>query len=545
MQLSEIKNLLETKPNQWAVQQARVQQSKIRFHTDIMLNRAEAGTAYFEFIGWVGRLLKQDKFNRFNELMQFPNPNNELVDSIHSELSKALNSEDRVETYLFQDDNAKADWGKYKSRFNKFWRTKAWEAYKRSINSFMIIDMPDEQLGRYPDATYFLLDIDNVIDVEVDSDNVCRYIIFETEKGKAAYCNEYMRLFDENNTLITEVEHGFGETPARNFWTSTINSRSNINKRGAISGGLSELNWLLFERVNKKYADMANAYPIIYEYESDEEDSEIGADDKPTSREGDIKNSGSSLVGAGSHKELPMPTTKDEHDPMGKPIHTERVDVEGLDYNTREQDRLEKNIFMSAVGFGGESSNDSAKNEKQIQSGFESRESTLLYIATNFAEAEAWANDMVCKIRYEDAYVGNFIYGGSKFFLRSEYDLGVQLKETESDVIRESLNEQLVELRFKKDDTQKMRGRILIDIDPFAYRSNAEIISLYEKGLVSEEDFLLKEKLFTFVKRFEREYAPLTEFEAEKPYNSRIENIIKILKSYVTITGKPVKDPQN
>jgi hypothetical protein len=541
MQLSEIKNLLETRPNQWAVQQARVQQSKIRFHSDIILNRTEAGIAYFEFISWVGRLLKQDKFNRFNELMQFPNPNNELVDAIHSELSKALSSEDRVEKYLFDDDKAKADWSVYKAQFGKFWNTRGWEAYKKSINSFIIIDMPDEQLGRYPEASYFLLDIDNVIDAKVDKDNVCHYIIFETDKGKAVYCDEFMRLFDADDNLISEVEHELGECPARNFWTSTINSKSNINKQGSISGELSELNWLLFERVNKKYADMGNAYPIIYEYESDEDDSD---DDKPTSQEGDTKNQGADLVGAGSHKELPMPTNKDEHDPMSKPIHTEKVDVAGLDYNTREEERLKKNIFNASVGFGGESTNDTAKNEKQIQSGFESRESTLVNIAANFASAESWANGMVCRIRYEDSYISNFIYGGSKFFLRSEADISEQLKTTESDVIKESLNEQMIEMRFKKDDNQKLRAKILIDIDPFAYRSNTEIISLFEKGLISNEDFQLKNKMFTFVKRFERENLPITEFEADKPYNARIENIIKIIKSYVD-TSKQIEEPQD
>jgi hypothetical protein len=229
---------------------------------------------------------------------------------------------------------------------------------------------------------------------------------------------------------------------------------------------------------------------------------------------------------------------------MSKPIHTEKVDVAGLDYNTREQERLEKNIFNSSVGFGGESTNDTAKNEKQIQSGFESREATLVNIAANFASAESWANGMVCKIRYEDSYISNFIYGGSKFFLRSEADISEQLKTTESDVIKESLNEQMVEMRFKKDDNQKLRAKILSDIDPFAYRGNTEIISLFEKGLISNEDFQLKNKMFTFVKRFERENLPITEFEADKPYNARIENIIKIIKSYVD-TSKQIEEPQD
>lgn len=534
MQLSEIKNLLETKPNQWAVQQAKIQQSRIRFHTDINLQKTDAGFAYFEFIGWVDRLLKQDKFNRFNELLTFPNPNNELTDSIYSELSKAQNSEDYIETYIFDSDDAKADWSIYKKQFNEFWKSTGWEAYRRSINSFVVIDVPIEQTTDLPEASYFLLNIDNVLDVSVDDKNNCIYIIFETHHGIAAYCNEFLRLFNKDHKLLQEVEHGLGETPVRNFWTSTINSKSNINKKAAISGVLSELDWLLFHRVNKKYLDVGNSYPIIYAYTIDEEDDKDNSDDKPTSKKGDFKNSGANLVGAGNYNEMPPPQDSEDFDFMKKPIHTEKVDRESLDYNTEELQRQKREIFISSVGFGGEAANDAPKNEKQIQSGFESRETTLKNIAANFAAIISWSNGMVARIRYGDAYISNFVFGGTKFFLRSELDISKQLKETESDVIKESLNEQLIEIRFKKDDRQKLRAQMLTDIDPFAFRSNSEIVSLFEKGLISGEDFQLKEKLFTFVKKFERENAPLTEFEPTKPYKTRIELIIKILKSYVS-----------
>jgi hypothetical protein len=50
--------------------------------------------------------------------------------------------------------------------------------------------------------------------------------------------------------------------------------------------------------------------------------------------------------------------------------------------------------------------------------------------------------------------------------------------------------------------------------------------------------------MFTFVKRFERENLPITEFEADKPYNARIENIIKIIRSYVD-TSKQIEEPQD
>ena len=545
MELVQIQDLLKERPNQWSVQQARIQQSNIRFHTDIILNRHESGLGYHEFISWVGSLLKQDKFNRFNQLLQFPNPNNELTDSIYSELSKSLTAEDYIENYIFNDDKAKADWAIYKQPFTKFWQTSGWNEYRRSINSFVVIDWPDEQISDLPNASYFFVNIDNVIDASVNNDNSCNHIIFQSDRGIVAYCDEFLRLLNEDGKLLVEIEHGLGECPARNFWTDTINAKSNINKKAAISGTLSEFNWLLFHRVNKKYGDLSNAYPIVYEYEPDEDESEVDSDDKATAQKGQIKNSGSELAGAGSYKTLPAPTEKDEPDLMKKPIHTEKADVQSLQYNTDELKRLKAEILLSAIGFGGEPANDSAKNEKQIQSGFESREATLINIARNFAEIVSWANDLVCKIRYGDNYVGNFIFGGSKFFLRSESEISDQLNETDSDILKESLSEQLIEVRFKKDDAQKMRAKMINDIDPFAFRSNSEVVSLFEKNLISEEDFQLKEKLFTFVKKFERENAPLTEFELTKTYKERINLIIKTLKSYVISTGQQIEKPQN
>jgi hypothetical protein len=539
MQLNEIKQKLKEKPNQWAIQAARNQQSKIRFHTDIILNRTEAGVAYFEFINWVGSLLKQDKFNRFNQLLRFPNPNNELTDAIYSELHKALNSEDYVETYVFSDDNSAADWDAYKAKFNKFWHITAWDTYRRSINSFIIIDWPELQVTDKPEAGYFFLDVDNVLDAEVDADNKCHYILFKTARGTAAYCDEYLRLFNDNDELIAEVEHGLGETPARNFWTDTLNVKSNLNKKAAISGELSELDWLLMHRVNKKYLDIGNSYPIIYEYEADDDDTETDSDDKPTAIKGDTKNAGNELVGAGSYKTVPAPSDKDEPDLMNKPIHTEKVDKDALEFATNEQKRLEFGIFTASVGIGGEAANDSAKNEKQVQSGFESRENILKNIAYNFAVAKSWANGMVCKIRYGDMYLSNFIYGGSKFFLRSEAEIIQSLGQYDSDVIRESLNDQLIENRFKKDDTQRMRAEMILELDPYAYRSNTEIISLFEKSLISWEDFQIKQKLFTFVKKFERENGTITSFELSKPYDKRIELIKNTIKSYVESQQRP------
>ena len=543
MELTKIQSLLKEKPNQWAIQQARTQQSNIRFHTDIILNRTEAGVSYFEFIGWVGRILKQDKFNRFNELLQFPNPNNELIDSIYSELSKSQEAEDYIETYIFNNDKAKEDWAIYKNQFNKFWATSGWNEYKRSINSFVVMDWPELQTSDLPDVNYFFVNIDNVIDASVNDDNSCNYIIFKTELGTAVYCDEYLRLFNEKDVLITEVAHELGECPARNFWTDTINAKSNVNKKAAISGTLSEFNWLLFHRVNKKYGDVSNAYPIVYEYEPDVDDSEVDTDDKPTAERGATKNMGAENAGAGSYKTVPVPTEKDDPDLMRKPIHTEKADVESLAYNTTELKRLKTDIFNSVVGFGGEANNDAAKNEKQVQSGFESREATLTNIARNFAAIIAWSNDMVCRIRYGDNYVSNFVYGGSKFFLQSQSDINNQLKETDSDTIKESLNDQLIDIRFKRDDISKQRAKMITDLDPFAFRSNEDVIELFKSGLISNEDFQLKQKLFTFVKKFERENVPLTEYEPMETYNERIKLIITKLKEYVT--SQQIKEPQD
>lgn len=71
-------------------------------------------------------------------------------------------------------------------------------------------------------------------------------------------------------------------------------------------------------------------------------------------------------------------------------------------------------------------------------------------------------------------------------------------------------------------------------LDPMRHISVEQATELYKDGLILQPDFEVKLKFSTFVMRFEREQAPITEWGSVLSYDERIKRIKKIIYSYVT-----------
>jgi len=177
-----------------------------------------------------------------------------------------------------------------------------------------------------------------------------------------------------------------------------------------------------------------------------------------------------------------------------------------------------------------------AKNEDQIAASFESQESVLFRVKKNFEIINKFADETICKLRYGERFLDCDIDYGTNFFLKDIGDLQeelVQAKESgASDVILESINDNILHTKYRDDNKSITRADIISDLDPLPNRTLKEATELSEAGGIDKINFKIKSNLLSFVKRFERENTDVVNFGSLTNYNRKIEQILEALKIY-------------
>ena len=214
------------------------------------------------------------------------------------------------------------------------------------------------------------------------------------------------------------------------------------------------------------------------------------------------------------------------------------VDKGSLDYNVEEEDRLKNNIITSVVGTNEEITTRDALNEQQILANFESQSTVLNRIKKGFEEAQKFVDETVCKLRYGGLFISANINYGTEFYLstatqlRERYELARKSGASEADL--DAMQQQIIETEYRNNPTIRQRMMTLAELEPYRHLTREEVIALYEKGIVTEEDMLVKLNFATFVRRFEREFLNVMEFGSNMPFNNKIDFITNKLKDYAS-----------
>lgn len=493
------------------------------------------------FYQWVGgtystephpRLLPPDKFKRFKQLLQTPIETVELCDTIYTQLSRIFDSEDQVREFYFKDDKAKEDWLEFYNP--KFWKTNGFEAMRTAINSVWVADLPEEMTGDLPEPYGYLVPIESVKDIENDDDNKCQWVIFCIDDYLLVYDDDSIRKYEYKDRqlggLVSEFKHELGYCPARQMWTDKLVSNDLLNKKSPVSSVLSWMDYYLFMLVNKKYMELSNSYPITAVYSSDDPSKE---DNHP---EGTKTPEGGSHIGPGTYIEVDPPLPGDTVDMMQHPVQLINPDVATLEYHVEKLNELREAIYKSVVGAGGEPENDQAQNEKQVMTSFEDKTTVLMKVKANFERIETFAASTLARLRYGDKFKSCLISYGSKFYLQSLSELyedyTIARDSGANQIILESLNESILNAKFKNDPEGRLRARIITDLTPYPDKNPDELIELSEKGLISDRDVIVALNLMNFINRFERENLRLNLFGRELKYADQLKSIQKAIYGY-------------
>jgi hypothetical protein len=255
------------------------------------------------------------------------------------------------------------------------------------------------------------------------------------------------------------------------------------------------------------------------------------------------------LTGAGSFVEIPVPNSEQGQPDLSNPVGIVSIDRNSLDYNCDEEKRLRSDIITAIVGTNEEITTRDALNEQQIRANFESQSTVLNRIKKGFEEAQQWVDETVCRLRYGNLFLSCSISYGTEFYLFSTDELRERYKTAKETGMSESeldaLHQQIIETEYRNNPQQLQRMLILAELEPYRQLTRNEVQALYDKGLVSIEEYLVKLNFADFIRRFERENMNIIEFGSAGAYDTKINTIRERLMAYASEVAPNVKKPIN
>ena len=125
---------------------------------------------------------------------------------------------------------------------------------------------------------------------------------------------------------------------------------------------------------------------------------------------------------------------------------------------------------------------------------------------------------------------GTEFYTLTPEILQSRYNKAKEGGATDYEL--DALKQQIIETEYRHNPLQLQRMIILSDLEPYRNMTKAEVMSMKEKGLVTDEEIILKNDFSGFIRRFERENDNVLEFGTEVPYQDKINTIYQTLLDY-------------
>lgn len=546
---SDAKRLIEHPCSTIQLQRARYHESRLRFHAQVSEHRTYGSRYQFDFLAWAKvTITASDKFNQFDNQLTYPLKSNEVVDSISDEYAKVFNSQNAFIGYDFTDPNLKQEYTEYSKGYEHFWRKDIFTAMLSAINSIVVIDMavtPDED-GDEVKPYYYLLSIDRVIDVKVETDGEIEYLIFNDAEDRIVVIDDtsyrvYKKVNDRVILQSTNL-HPLGYTPASFMWNDALSPETPMIKLSPISAILGDLDTYLFQYTCKKCLDIYASFPIYWHFDNKckVDGCASGYIRRPsTVIPGDFwmercpaceKNS---LVGAGSVLKVDPPRGTDSPN-LREPAGIISVDRASLDYNVDETERLRDQIIASATGKITEKFRTSgAMNEDQVHSNYVSQTNILMWIAGNFEKIHHFVIDATATLMYGDRYTGCSVSYGTDFYLEDQNKVTEEYVNAKAAglpmYILQAKRNQVDELQSKNNPQERQRLYILRQLEPY---QDVGMDILQKIPGLDINKFVIKLNFSTFVNRFEIEYGNIVEWGSALDLKTKIDRINLIFNQY-------------
>ena len=570
-------------------------QERVRFHVNhAPSSHTVENVPLAEFLRMVKQQLPEYKYEKWKSLLSYPLATVGTTSTIFSRLSRIFEGRNPVYDYQFRDPKMKDDWEWYRQDVlggQKLWKGKAWEYFKTEPNAVMVVDLPvdgrKDMADPYVQPYVYFVCTKNIVDYKSDEDGNIEWLIYKdseknlmyviddesyqvyTYDGDAEPLSLYDKRLDGGSVLngvlnigdrVSVSMHNLGYCPCKFLCEESIDVHRVDVKQSPITKVLGDLDWFLFFHTSKKYLDTYAEFPIYSGYADacdfeteldvdgdkkhchckkgylvDDEDMAVMMDGVPVACP--MCKHEKEMAGPGTFIKIPVPNGDDIPD-MRNPVQMLNVDRSSLDYTVEEESRLESTMIAKCIGIDGNAVNQFSISDKQVDANFESQSTILLRVKRTFEHLQKFADDTCCRLRYGQYFESSAINYGTEFYMLSTKELRDMYAAAKSGGASESdlggIRRQIVQTEYRTDELQQQRMLILLDVEPLNGRTYDEVVELYDKGIVNEEDVKVKMNFDSLIRRFEREHGSLLEYGVPMlTYQEKIDSIGDILHAYV------------
>lgn len=597
LSVPQLLQLIAAPKNKGLIQACWEQHQRQKYHVEpVSKPNSLPKFAHDDFMQWVRGVLPNDKFEQFKKFYRMPVPTVDISEKVHTELGRALEAENQYVKAEFGSPENATDFEAYRSIIGDttFWQTEGMEAVKTHINSVLIVDLPQTQLNPKPEPYYFLLEIcpANIHDVDFEKNGEAEYIIFKEGRNTLfAYDDSFYRKFEKPDNaavwqLTLEVRHstfneatgqliaGLGYCPARRFWDELMGANT-LEAKAPLSKVFGRLDEYIFDFVSLRYFAAYGAWPIMWEYENSEPKHQYPhqfgivctkgffAVPQPNAVITGLGGKSESIAmqpvmiaceectkgrysGPGTLKRISPPTDKTDSD-LRNPMGFINPDTNVLEAARKALKDAKTEIVLAVTGYGGAMAGVSkmARNEMDVAASFEDKQSYLLRFKENFESAHSWVIETLCLLRYGTDYLRCNVDKGDEFYLKSSGELAKEYTEGKTaglpSYLLAPIRDSISETKYRNNDEQRMRQRILSNLEEYPDRSDAELqawVTAVPQAL-NVRALMIKLNFDTYVRRFEREQQmSVVDFGSKVAFDTKIAAIKDSFMQYATEDAK-------
>lgn len=351
-----------------------------------------------------------------------------------------------------------------------------------------------------------IIPAESIIEITEENGKI-QYLKFkirvQDKQGIAEIDKEFYRSEIDNEK--NKTKHNLGYCPAKYIEEETAGDVRN----GLLLGSLSNLDWLLFFSISKRLNDLSGAFPIISVYEEEcnyrHEDIECKKGVLVSNINGALYDNerkpikcpvctNRKFMGSGTVLKIKMPQD-DEKSNLMPPINVTPGDIPSLEYCTKEQERLENNLFKSLTGY--EIEIPQAINEKQVQAMFENSKTIINDIARKTERLINFYYQTIADLTYKTRQIQTVRYSlGTEFYLFTESELltmYLDLRDKQSDIsILDSIYYEYLKTKYRNDPEEYEKQKTLFEIDTFRHLTIDQVRLLISEQIATKEELIYK-----------------------------------------------------
>lgn len=529
------------------VQQAVDHEKRLEMHTT-PTDSVPNNEAFKDFLlDKPRKILTAEKSATFEALLTYPLQTIDLTDHAYTELKRVFDGQNRVLDFNFNAPELEQDFNSYRSRLGEpdFWDSTLWEFFKVKPHSYIVVDLPAQiNVVDAPEPYFVIVETCDIYSTKntITGDNI--YFIYEQreidEEGEELQVfiqvdDEFYRRFVlKDDEYIMEVEnvHNIGHSPARRIYNMPKGT-SKFFVKNPVSPVLGSLDWWLYENTTNRHLKQYAGFPItsLYEQECNYQTiegyscdrgyiqyPELHNDDGHLIQRAEVKgcpkcDAGKAFLGPGSFVTVPAPKSSEESN-LIPAVDMVTGDTDAIKTFAESLDHSGQQILFKIIGFAGEPENNQAKNEKQVTSGFETRQNVLFEVKKRFEEIHGWTLSTIAMLRYGDGFIGANVNYGTKFYLQTITELNENYKQSKENGLPmyelESQREAIIRKKYKNDPESLERFMILDKLEPLRDMSIQNVMVL--QAQLSPTKVKLKMNFNDLISDFEMEEGSIVTF---------------------------------